>query len=140
MILAPIDHDDLEFCRALRNAFRHRFLSTDIVTREMQAEWFKQLELRSNVKFLLIFHKSLRVGTVSLTTHDTGIEVGNVCIDPRYQGKGIASVAIESLINPGILPGVTYFARIQSDNEPSQNLFRKLGFLQTDEMKWTLIG
>ena len=140
MILSPIEHTDLPFCRALRNMFRWSFLTTEIITPQQHHEWFRNLQQHDNVDFLVIFQKSLRVGTVSLTTHNTGIEVGNVCVDPKYQGKGIASCAIESLINPRVLPGVPYFARIRPDNQPSQHLFRKLGFQQTDEMKWTLIG
>lgn len=135
MIVSLIEQTDLPFCMALRNTCREAFFSTEIITASHQLAWYRGLRDRDNYQFYVIFNDDLqRVGTVSITRHETGNEIGNVCIVPKWQGFGFGTEAVEYLM----VPWLPHFARIRQDNKLSQRLFQRLGFQQTDETKWTL--
>jgi RimJ/RimL family protein N-acetyltransferase len=123
MQLRPLASGDLDTIRRLRNANREWFFDNREVSAAQQATWFENLGGRG-AAFYVIEDQGEVVGTISLTTRDGGIEIGNLILDEAARGRGLMRRAVADLTTT---PG-DYFADVKIANERSANVFRAAGF------------
>lgn len=138
--------EDLEFLYKIENNPLFWFVSE---TKAPYSKWqLKQhiensvFDIFTNKELRLIvenYHTKEQLGIVDLFDYDPANErcgIG-VVIEESYQGKGIASDAIEMCINYcfNILDLNQIWCNISLDNEFSIKLFTKFGFSQTGVLK-----
>jgi len=126
MNLRKLEERDLEAVRRLRNSNRSAFFDQREITAEQQRRWFAGLPAKP-VKFYVLEVGQQVIGTVSLTSCDEGIEVGNITLDDNYRGHGHMTSAIGQLMKEK----GRYFAKILAENTASQRLFARSGFAET---------
>lgn len=59
-------------------------------------------------------------------------DIGNICIDKAYQGKGYGEYLLKDLIKNCINKEVEFLhLEVRIDNHKAHNLYEKMGFIQT---------
>ena len=139
IILKPIDIDDIEVIRTLRNSENKNrtFKNIKYITKEEQEKWFENYRNNSNDKMFMINFNNKYVGTVAIYNIDNkqGLaEFGRILVKEEYRGnciglkatKGICKYAFETLgLNKIIL-------EVFKDNINAFNLYKKIGFKVVD--------
>ena len=123
-MLRKLQEKDLEILRQMRNENREWFFHNASISTEEQQHWYDNLP--ANLSFYVLEEDGRIIGSVSLTEHLEGVEVGNILLDAKYRGRGLMHVAISNLISQA--PGKRYYARVLAGNENSLRLFRSSGF------------
>ena len=139
ILLKPIDIDDIETIRNLRNSENKNgtFKNIKYITKEEQKKWFSNYINNSNDKMFMINFNNKYVGTVAIYNIDNkqGLaEFGRILVKEEYRGnciglkatKGICKYAFETLgLNKIIL-------EVFKDNINAFNLYKKIGFKVVD--------
>ena len=70
------------------------------------------------------------IGFYNVITSDDKYEIGNICIIPEYQGRGIGTAVLRELLSKNVDKEISlqYFKC-----NPVGNLYKRLGFKQTGE-------
>lgn len=123
MRVRPIEEEDLEAVRQLRNRNREWFFDAGEVSVAQQAAWFESLRSKP-IRFYVIEEAGAVVGTISVAERDDGREIGNLILDEGYRGRGLMADALAELCRA---PG-TYYARVKPGNEASAHVFERAGF------------
>ena len=109
--------EDKKFIYNLIEQFLKTNLSITFLTMPSFDDFFK-----IKIKRRMVTYEEKTVGFVQMLENG---EVGYF-IDPSYQGKGIATKAVELLMDEN--PRERYFASINNDNIASIDLVKRLGF------------
>lgn len=109
--------EDKKFIYNLIEQFLKTNLSITFLTMPSFDDFFK-----IKIKRRMVTYEEKTVGFVQMLENG---EVGYF-IDPSYQGKGIATKAVELLMDEN--PRERYFATINNDNIASIDLVKRLGF------------
>ena len=129
IILKIVERIDWDFILELRNKkeIREFMNSKKIISKNNHYDYLEKQ--KSNPKFLnrIIYFKNKRVGYLRIENEDVSIFV-----DPSFQGKGIATVALE-LIQPIAKKHgfVKLVGKIFVDNKQSEKIFLKNGFVHS---------
>lgn len=126
--MVPMDKSfkNFLFLRSLRNANRECFLDSDHVSLWKHWKWWKQYWTYSRAQFFEIKVGKALAGFLSETKRgDMVYEIGNLLLRRKFQGKGLMSIAVNSLTcySPRM-----FFAEVREDNVPSRNVFIRCGF------------
>ena len=126
--LDAIGPNDLEFLRQLRNQERRWFFDQTEITPEAQVAWHRGLAGNPNNHWYLVRVGGAPAGCFSINvSDDVRAEVRCILLSPEYRGRGVMTRAIKSAMD-ALGPHLRYFAEILPDNDPSLNLFSRLGF------------
>lgn len=139
IILKPIDIDDIEVIRTLRNSENKNrtFKNIKYITKEEQEKWFENYRNNSNDKMFIINFNNKSIGTIAIYNIDNtqGVaEFGRILVKEEYRGnciglkatKCICKYAFENLgLNKIIL-------EVFKDNINAFNLYKKIGFKVVD--------
>jgi RimJ/RimL family protein N-acetyltransferase len=127
--LKTVEDKDWDFILDLRNHKQIRkFMTSDkIISKNTHYTYLKNQKL--NPKFLnrIIYFENKRVGYVRISGEDVSI-----FIHPNFQGKGIATIALE-LIQPIAKNNgfVKLVGKVFPDNKQSEKIFLKNGFVHS---------
>jgi len=80
----------------------------------------------------IIYFKSEKVGTIKYLIHEQSIEIMQIQIHPKYQGKGLGKIVINHLINQANKKPVKLSVL---KGNPAKILYESLGFKIIDENK-----
>jgi len=72
------------------------------------------------------------IGTVQIHRHDDHIFIGNIEIDPAFQGIGIGSEIIRSLMAEANASGHPVCLQVLKVNDRARRLYERLGFVITE--------
>lgn len=133
--LRTIEREDLEF---LRNGINRPEVRINLTTNrpqnmENEDDWFEEaVKGNDGMKALMICNKEQKMGVISLEEKEDVSQVAEIGIwlKPEFHGNGYGTEASELIIDYGFdqLELHRIQARVQADNEPSRNLWEKLGF------------
>ena len=127
--LDTIGPEDLEFLRQLRNAERQWFFDQNEVTPEAQAAWHRSLSASPNNHWFMVRVGDRRAGCFSIKVGDDGrAYVGSILLAPQFRGQGVMTTAMAAAMDQ--LGGeLRYYTEVLAENDPSLNLFKRLGFV-----------
>lgn len=99
--------------------------------------WDKRL-CDNNAFSMILGYGNSPVGFIRLDKEKEGYEVG-IIIDPKFQGKGFGTIAIEVAVSFAKSKGIKrLFSRIKPDNSGSRKIFERNGF-RLDHYSYALI-
>jgi len=78
----------------------------------------------------VIYYKNEKVGTIKYLIHEKSIEIMQVQIHPKYQGKGLGKIVIKKIIKKADTKQVKLSVL---KGNPAIKLYEKLGFKVTRE-------
>ena len=122
IVLRPINHNDLEWIRLLRNRNRKYFFDRRIIAIEQQKKWYQKLDY----PFFIIECDGNPAGTIGLRKLHGVHEIHNVLIDEQFRRKGILKYAIGWLIKQY---GAPMYIDVLNKNKSAVNAYKKIGFL-----------
>lgn len=137
--IRTVESKDVEFLFRLSNEVivRKNSFNSNSILYDEHKKWFAdQLILNSNL-FFIIQLNGKEIGDVRYEFKNNHYEIG-ISISEEYRGKGYAkeglNLAIKRYFEENLLP---IYAFIKKTNEPSINLFKKLGFqfLKVEKVK-----
>ncbi|HEX6162034.1 MAG TPA: GNAT family N-acetyltransferase [Vicinamibacterales bacterium] len=125
--LDTIRAEDLEFLRQLRNAERRWFFDQREVTPEAQAAWHRGLAANPNNHWYLVRVDERPAGCFSIKVGEDGrAYVGSILLAPEFRGQGVMTRAMAAAMAQ--LGDLRYYTEVLHDNDPSLDLFKRLGF------------
>ena len=126
--LDTIRAEDLEFLRQLRNAERRWFFDQREVTPEAQAAWHKSLVANPDNHWYLVRVDDRPAGCFSIKVGGDGrAYVGSILLAPEFRGKGVMTRAMGAAMDQ-LGTHLRYYTEVLHDNDPSLDLFKRLGF------------
>ena len=119
--LKPIDDDNMEFARKLRNKNRGYFWDKRIITPKRHERWYRSVKNTEGYYFYIIYLKDVPIGTISWQ----GKRTGNAIIDKKYRHKGYFAEAVKELklLHPGPM-----FVIVKPNHKIKLKIYKKLGF------------
>lgn len=101
---------------------------------ELQKEYFDKFINVVKENAYIIEYENKDIGFYNGEVLENGdYEIGNICIIPEYQGKGIGTKILKDIIKQNIKRNIKlqYFKQ-----NPVGNLYKRLGFVLVDESKY----
>lgn len=136
--LVPLEAAHIEYIRKWRNELdiRKFFFSYDLINQYQQEKWFERYCVDSTQIIFTIIHNedNCIIGTIGLSHIDhfhQRAELGTLIGNKEYWGKGIATEALELLLDYAFknLNLNKVYSHILTDNIGSIKKNQKLGFL-----------
>ena len=91
-----------------------------------QKDFFEKY-LKANKEHIYILTSgNTKIGFIDYNIGQNNVDIGNLCINKEYQGKGIGSRILEEIINKNLDKTISLQVFIQ--NERAIKLYTKLGF------------
>ena len=127
--LEPIQEDDLEFARQMRNKNRTAFLYQGEITPEQQRAWYERYqESREDYTLYVAWDGEERIGTTSLKKLGEDVyELGNNTIDEPFQGRGYFSKIYQA--SKELVPGKRLAASVLPSNSHMLTVYEHYGFV-----------
>src|SRR2546430_6228920 len=126
----PAAIDDTDFARsvhhrAYRDVIERQYGPWDESTQDklFDAAW-------SGAEHEIVLCDDARCGYTSIENRDDAIYLHELVIDPDFQGRGIGTHILQSVIKHAIFRGVPVRLRTQVTNRAA-NLYRRMGFQET---------
>lgn len=141
--MLPLEDEDIEELRKLRNSFRECFLTNDIISQEEQSSWFKKyLDKNNDIMFKIVKTEepSNFIGAVALYDIDKKLkcaEFGRLIIDKEKcdeNGLGAEATAAVSLFGFEILKLQKIYAEVFKNNIPAIKSYKKVGYTVEKEV------
>jgi hypothetical protein len=134
-LVRTIVEEDIELLRVWKNACRTSFFFKDIITPEMQRDWFKRYLERNSDFMMVIVSNGERIGCIGFRSLEDRVDLYNLIVGhPQSVGKGHMSLALD-LICKEIkkrYPGRPIMVSVLRDN-PALQWYFKRGFVVTAE-------
>ena len=134
MKLIPAVKEDLEFGRKV-----HHEAYREMVTRQygswdepIQDQFFTNTWFRHPHQ-IIVDEENDKCGYCAIERTDTEIVLREIAILPHWQGRGIGSRIINSLIEEGHERGMPVKLNVMKTNSRARKLYERLGFIQFDE-------
>jgi len=127
MCLSPALKNDGEFIYSLQTPESRKYSRTTTVPLfNEHVQWYKALLTSANSVLFIIYFNGEKTGFLRLDTiNQINTEI-SIVVSNGYQGKGLASFAINSAKK--LLPGRKLKATVHKDNVSSNTLFERLAF------------
>ena len=126
--LDQIRPEDLEFLRQLRNAERQWFFDQREVTPEAQAAWHRSLAAHPDNHWYLVRVDSAPAGCFAIKVGNDGrAYVGSILLAPQFRGQGVMTRAMATAMDR-LGNHLRYYTEVLAGNDPSLELFNRLGF------------
>lgn len=142
--LRPLTTADLEWLRNLRNANRHAFFNTDLITEEAQQAWWNDRKRQNEDHYVIWFcgrpdvkgWPAERVGYFSMVPPNLSLPIfpdgRTTCCDylnallvvAEWQGKGVIQTAAQAFRT-----GISVVGYVREGNAASLRACEKLGLL-----------
>lgn len=128
--------DDVEFEREMKNHPEIRRYHPELYPRNGREikEWLETVQEQEGNLVLMVWMDGERVGSVSLSKPepDSSSAGTGVSVHPDFQGRGVATEAMEALIDFGFREWDLHrvFSGVLEFNQASQRVWEKLGFKQ----------
>lgn len=133
--LYPLEKEDIEFVRILRNRNRDRFLYSQEISADAQQKWYADyLEKPGDYMFTVWLH-GRRVGAVAIYQVDLqakSAEFGRLMIDREaagVRGLGVDTTLAACKIACGQLGLHTITLEVYEDNEAAKVTYQRAGFV-----------
>ena len=95
--------------------------------KEKDQKYFFKKYIENNKKHIsILVNNTAKIGFIDYLTNNNYVEIGNICINKKYQGKGIGSQILNEIINNNSNKTISLQVFIQ--NERAIKLYTKLGF------------
>ncbi len=132
--LRPAEREDFEFTyRLVETSFRHL---VERVRPWDGAEERSHLRERFRPGLDSIVMVGRRpVGHLGVRETEASLELGMIVIDPEYQGRGIGTALIESVLERGGMIAKPVTLWVNHDNQGAIRLYRRLGFRVVREVE-----
>ena len=133
--LKPVDRDDIEFMRRIRNENRNFFISRQILSRKDQQRWFENYRKKDN-DFTYIFKKAdkrLGVGSIyNINNNKRNANIGRFVIDKTFQNQGYGKILLRKIEQIGFdkMGMETLNLEVLSDNISAIKLYKQAGFIK----------
>ena len=140
ILCRPIDSNDLDDLRKLRNLLRKHFINTNFVNEDEQIVWWNSYKINNNDQLYCFYDKRLTVvgygGFSNYSVKYKTIEVGRFMVHPSHQRKGFLGEIINQL---------QYLAKLKHSDLKSMHLivslenknaikaYKKYGFLEIEK-------
>jgi RimJ/RimL family protein N-acetyltransferase len=96
--LRSISDRDQEYLRDWKNANRHSFFHTSLISPEQQLTWFRGYLERSDDYMFMVTDGEVRVGCMGIRIVDGAWDIYNVILgDARFKGRGLMSDGLQLL-------------------------------------------
>lgn len=133
--LTPITDNDANIIFEWQNipGIRKYFRNPSSPSWREHENWFREVIKSKKIHAYIIKWKLQKTGIVRLDVCDDDLNTMEVSVllDPQYQGRGIAKVALQSIQDMN--PNAILMAYVHPDNTASQGLFRSLGYVQKND-------
>lgn len=133
--LRPLNAEELEKMRILRNRNRHSFVTEKEITKEGQKRWYEDYLNRKNDYVFSVYYQGNWVGTVSIyqvNPIQSKAEFGRLMIDRDLTGTGgigVEAAKAACKIAFQKLGVQTIELEVYADNIPAQITYLKTGFI-----------
>lgn len=132
--LKPIDMNDIEWLRKIRNQYRDSFYSRDEITPQQQRSWYIRYQEESTDQMFIIKDKNgEQIGTIALynmNMSDRSAEIGRIVLLEDYRSQGYMEEALRLVVNYGFNRLRLYRLKVSTylDNAAAIGLYNKVGF------------
>lgn len=128
----PLSFDECELLRELRNENKEYFFSSGEISREQQANWYRNYLEKENDYVFSVYCDDIWIGSASLYNikNDEG-EFGRIVIDGKRVNKnGLGTQAVEAVCRIGFdwLCLKRISLEVLSDNKRAVRVYEKAGF------------
>lgn len=140
--LEPLQINDIEALRNLRNQERKWFLNDGLIKEEQQKEWYKKYLLQNNdIMFKIIYKKKPNVFSGAIAVYNINFEkkiceIGRTLVDKNIvieKGIGQEATKAVSLFALKQLEMETVRAHILKSNERSLKIHLRAGFYKIED-------
>ena len=91
-----IEEEDIELLRIWKNYYRDLFFFKDIITEDMQKNWFKSYLQREHDFMLIILNKNKKMGCLGFRRLDDRVDLYNLIIgQQKNNGNGYMTNALD---------------------------------------------
>ena len=91
-----------------------------------QKDFFEKYIKANKEHIYILTSGNTKIGFIDYNIYENYVDIGNLCINKEYQGKGIGSRILEEIINNNLDKTISLQVFIQ--NERAIKLYTKLGF------------
>lgn len=134
-IVRTIIEEDMELLRTWKNSNRDSFFFKELITPDMQREWFKSYLQREYDFMMVVVHKDERIGCIGFRRLEDCVDLYNVILgQQQYARKGYMAIALDLVCNEvdSRYPGVPIMVSVLRKN-PALNWYFRRGFTVTRE-------
>ncbi len=126
--------DDMESLRTWKNTYRDRFFFQDVITPQMQQQWFRSYLGREHDFMFVVMHDEERVGCLGFRLLADRIDFYNVIVDRESARKGYMSHAFDLLCDEARkrCPRLPVMVSVLRSN-PDMKWYLERGFTVTSE-------
>jgi len=137
IVLKPLEKEDIEALRILRNKMRHCFLNTQIISPENQEAWYESYLKKDRDYMFKIVKKEKPtefIGAIAIYDVDDAnrsAEFGRLIVDKEIAPeKGLGYDAVKAIckFSFGVLQLSQIRAFVLTDNERALKTYLKVGF------------
>jgi ribosomal protein S18 acetylase RimI-like enzyme len=126
--LEPIDDTDFEFRFGVYKATIKPYLDQMLDWTDAEEEAFLRSNLTQTSNHAAIMVAGERVGTTQIVETADSISLHQIAIVPEYQGRGIGSAIVQSLIARAEVTGKPVHLSVFHANTGARRLYERLGF------------
>lgn len=142
IIMVPLEQEDIEPLRNLRNREKEWFLSNDFITKEQQKEWYERYLLQNDdIMFKIVFKEKSEIFCGAIAVYNIDIEkkvceIGRTLVDKnlitekRIGQEATKAVCKFSLVSLGI---ERIRAKILKSNRRSLKIHLNVGFYMVED-------
>ncbi len=104
-----------------------------------QIEFFETYINNNKNHIYIIISNKQNIGFLDYQVNNKMVEINNICIDKKHQGKGIGTYILKNIINSNLDKTISLQVFIQ--NKKAINLYTKLGFkiIQSSKTHHTML-
>ena len=141
--LKPLTRENIELLRRWRNENREYFVTQDIITSDMQNNWFENIYSKNvDDTIYVVYSGDKPVGTLAMIKRGDDYEMGRVMLgEKKHKRKGVMGQATEQLLSEFSTEDESQrvFLEVLKGNEPAINFYKKHGFVECGENETELI-
>lgn len=131
--LEPIGEDDFEFRYRVYEATIKPYLDAMTDWDDDQHRAMIRSNLAGSTTHFAIVVDGLRAGIVRIVEHEDAIALEQIEVLPEFQGKGIGTALVDSLIERSRLTGKRIDLSVFVTNVGARRLYERLGFQVVSE-------
>ena len=131
--IAPMNKEDAQMYRKLRNLDKELFFSSNIITVEQQDKWYEWYLTRNDEFMFSVYCEGKFIGGFGLYNYvnaESTIEFGRIVIDKRYRGQGLGRRTVEAAIEicKSDLNIKRIYLEVMNSNNIAKEIYKKVGF------------
>ncbi len=135
VILRSIVEDDLELLRTWKNLNRTCFFYRELISPEMQAQWFVAYQQREHDSMFMVLHRNRRIGCLGFRRLEDRVDFYNIILGDQLSARaGLMASALELLCAEAgrRYPQLPIMVSVLRQN-PALEWYYRRGFVLTTE-------